>query len=61
MVTVFCRGILGGVVLFGFGLMVLTVGVMVLSFGVSRTKVLPIWGKRPLVVGWARVERQVDH
>jgi hypothetical protein len=42
-----------GVVLFGVGLMTLTLGVVVLGFGVKRAKVLPTWVVGPLVVGWA--------
>ena len=42
-----------GVVLFGVGLMMLTVGVVVLGFGVGRAKVLPAWAVWPLAVGWA--------
>jgi hypothetical protein len=42
-----------GVVLFGVGLMTLTLGVVVLGFGVRRAKVLPTWVVGPLVVGWA--------
>ncbi len=41
-----------GVVLFGVGLMILTVGVVVLGYGVRRAKVLPAWAVWPLVVGW---------
>ncbi len=41
-----------GVVLFGMGLMILTVGVVVLGFGIGRAKVLPAWAVWPLVVGW---------
>ena len=42
-----------GVALFGVGLMILTVGVVALGFGVRRAKVLPAWAVWPLVVGWA--------
>ena len=42
-----------GVVLFGVGLMILTVGVVVLGLVVRRAKVLPVWAVWPLVVGWA--------
>ena len=42
-----------GVVLFGVGLLILTVGVVVLGFGVRRAKVLPAWAVWPLAVGWA--------
>lgn len=42
-----------GVVLFGVGLMILTVGVVVLGLGLRRAKVLPAWAVWPLVVGWA--------
>ena len=38
--------------LFGVGLMVLTLGVVVLGFGVRRAKALPGWAVWPLVVGW---------
>ena len=38
--------------LFGVGLIVLTVGVVVLGFGVRRAKVLPAWAVWPLAVGW---------
>ena len=41
-----------GVVLFGVGLMILTVGVVALGLGISRAKVLPAWAVWPLVVGW---------
>ena len=33
--------------------MILTVGVVVLAFGVMRAKVLPAWAVWPLAVGWA--------
>lgn len=42
-----------GVVLFGVGLMTLTVGVVVLGLGVLRAKVLPPWSIWPLIGGWA--------
>ncbi len=42
-----------GVVLFGVGLMLLTVGVVALGFGVRRAKVLPAGAVWPLVIGWA--------
>jgi hypothetical protein len=42
-----------GVVLFGMGLMILTVGVVLLSYGVRRAKVLPAWAMWPLAIGWA--------
>ena len=42
-----------GVVLFDVGLMILTVGVVMLGLGVRRAKVLPAWAVWPLVVGWA--------
>jgi hypothetical protein len=38
--------------LFGVGLMVLTLGVVVLGFGVRRAMALPGWAVWPLVVGW---------
>ncbi len=41
-----------GVVLFGMGLMILTMGVVVLGFGLRRAKVLPAWAVWPLVAGW---------
>ncbi len=41
-----------GVVLFGVGLMSLTVGVVVLGLGLRQAKVLPAWAAWPLVVGW---------
>ncbi len=41
-----------GVVLFGAGLMILTVGVVVLGWGVRRARVLPAWAVLPLVIGW---------
>ena len=41
-----------GAVLFGVGLMILTVGVVALGFGVRRAKMLPAWAVWPLVVGW---------
>jgi hypothetical protein len=42
-----------GVVLFGVGLMILTMGVVVLGLVVRRAKVLSVWAMWPLVVGWA--------
>lgn len=61
MMTVFCGGILGRVVLFGVRLMILRVGVVVLGVSMSRAKVLPTWPAWPLVVDRARVERlQID-
>jgi hypothetical protein len=42
-----------GVVLFGAGLMILTVGVVVIGWGVRRARVLPAWAVWPLVIGWA--------
>lgn len=39
--------------LFGTGLMTLTVGLVVLGCGVRREKVLPAWAVWPLVVSWA--------
>lgn len=59
-VTVFSAGNLAegvgqaelGAVLFGAGLMVLTVGVGQLGFGVWRARVLPAWAVWPLIFGW---------
>ncbi len=41
--------------LFALGLMILTVGLVVLGFGLRRAKVLPAWVVWPLGVGWVAV------
>jgi hypothetical protein len=38
--------------LFGVGLIMTTVGVVVLGIGVRRAKVLPAWAVWPLAIGW---------
>lgn len=38
--------------LFGVGLLIMTVGVVVLGLGVRRAKVLPAWAVWPLAIGW---------